>query len=95
MYCLIMYGRGARLKLTRDGLKNEKDWQAAGITLPRFDIETMRARTAESPRWVHFGAGNIFRGYIAALAQQLLERGRIDTGIIAYAPHGFMTPMTT
>jgi fructuronate reductase len=89
MYCLIMYGRGARLKLTRDGLKNEKDWQAAGITLPRFDIETMRARTAKSPRWVHFGAGNIFRGYIAALAQQLLERGRIDTGIIAYAPYDY------
>ena len=32
---------------------------------------------------MHFGAGNIFRGYIADLADKLLDMGEAETGIIA------------
>ncbi|MDR1210324.1 MAG: mannitol dehydrogenase family protein [Clostridiales bacterium] len=55
----------------------------AGARLPRYDVAAARARTIASPRWIHFGAGNIFRGYVAALADDLLEAGYADAGIIA------------
>jgi fructuronate reductase len=82
------YPKGAEpLKLTYDGLKNENEWTEAGIALPRFDISKMCGKTFLNPRWVHFGAGNIFRGYIAMLQQLLLEAGKAETGIIAVAPY--------
>lgn len=71
------------MKLTLESLKQPQPWEAAGIKLPRFDIGAMRARTSEAPTWVHFGAGNIFRGFIAVLGQEALEAGATQTGIIA------------
>lgn len=62
-------------------LKNE-NWQNADISLPEFDIEDVRKKTAENPTWVHFGAGNIFRAFPAAVQQELLNRGETSTGII-------------
>ena len=53
-----------------------------GYLLPAFDRAAVKANTAARPEWVHFGAGNIFRAFIAALNQELLNSGRMDTGII-------------
>ena len=53
-----------------------------GYLLPAFDHAAVKANTAARPEWVHFGAGNIFRAFIAALNQELLNSGRMDTGII-------------
>ena len=44
-------------------------WRKAHVRLPRFDWNDMVENTLESPTWVHFGAGNIFRGFIARLQQ--------------------------
>lgn len=71
------------MELSLKGIKDCKAWENAGIKLPGYDIGQMRKKTAESPAWVHFGAGNIFRGYIADLADKLLEMGASETGIIA------------
>jgi len=38
--------------------------------------------TCDSPRWLHFGAGNIFRGFIARIQQDLIEKNLCDTGIV-------------
>jgi fructuronate reductase len=87
------------MKLTRNDLKDRSSWEKAGIALPEFDVERMLAVTRKNPRWIHFGAGNIFRGFIAAAQQELLDRGASEYGIIAadtydfeiidrvYAPH--------
>ena len=39
--------------------------------------------TKAHPIWVHFGAGNIFRGFIAKLQQELLNQGLAQKGIVA------------
>ena len=71
------------LSMTRAELKNTEEWKKRNIVLPRFDIDTVKANTAKAPTWLHFGAGNIFRGFIARLSQDLLNQGLCDTGIIA------------
>ncbi|MCD8282749.1 MAG: mannitol dehydrogenase family protein [Prevotella sp.] len=57
-------------------------WEAKGWALPAFDVNAMRERTASAPFWIHFGAGNIFRAFHAAVAQRLLDKGALDRGII-------------
>ena len=72
------------MKLNIDSIVNNAEaWSGANVELPRFDIAEMRARTAARPEWVHFGAGNIFRGFIGSIAQKLLDEGLSETGIIA------------
>lgn len=71
------------MELTLKGIKNKENWEKAGIKMPAFDIEKMKADTVENPVWIHFGAGNIFRGFIAVLQQKLLDEGKTDKGIIA------------
>jgi fructuronate reductase len=56
---------------------------SAGVSLPSYDVTAMSERTVKNPTWLHFGAGNIFRGFIARLNHSLLDRGLADSGIIA------------
>ena len=69
------------VKLTLEDLKKRSAWAEAGIEIPSFDIEKMKEETKAHPRWVHVGPGNIFRGFIADLADMLLESGDIQSGI--------------
>ena len=71
------------MELKLSDLKEKAVWERADIRLPEYDIEGMREKTAKSPKWIHFGAGNIFRGFIAGLQNSLLNEGSDDTGIIA------------
>ena len=71
------------MKLSYQGLQDKAAWAKAGIKLPGFDWKAMCAETEKAPTWVHFGAGNIFRGFIAALQQKLLEQGLVKGGIVA------------
>ena len=71
------------MKLTNEGLRDAAAWQKAEVALPRYDRDSMIRATEEAPVWVHFGAGNIFRGFIAGLQQRLLNKGLADRGIIA------------
>ncbi|MBO5647160.1 MAG: mannitol dehydrogenase family protein [Kiritimatiellae bacterium] len=72
------------MKLDLASLKaNSAEWKKACVKLPVFDIAAVRAETSEAPEWVHFGAGNIFRGFVGSIAQRLIEGGELKSGIIA------------
>ena len=89
--------------LNYNGIQNRAAWESAGVRLPKHDWKAMCAETAENPVWVHFGAGNIFRIFIAGLQQRLLDQGDAKAGIVAvetfdneviekiYRPHDSMT----
>lgn len=68
---------------------NSAAWSAKGVKLPHFDIAAMREKTAAAPEWVHFGSGNIFRGFIGSIAQSLLNAGLTETGIVAVETFDF------
>ncbi|MGK0466127.1 mannitol dehydrogenase family protein [Clostridium sp.] len=70
------------MKLTQNELNNRKQWQDSGFQLPKFDRSKMIKDTKENPEWIHFGAGNIFRAFPAAVCQELLNSGILNTGII-------------
>ena len=75
------------------------EWEAKGFELPKYDIKEVREKTAKQPTWVHFGGGNIFRAFPAAILNDALNTGKYDRGVIvaetfdfevidkAYAPY--------
>ena len=71
------------MRVSLETLKDRAGWEKTGVRLPAFDVQAMREKTNEAPLWVHFGAGNIFRAFIAVLQQRLLDAGLADRGIIA------------
>lgn len=77
------------MQLSLEGIKTRDPWEKSGIQLPEFDIEKIRENTEKSPEWVHFGAGNIFRGFIGSIAQNLLNSGEMSTGIVAVESFDF------
>ena len=72
-----------KMRLDEQGLQNRQAWEAAGYELPGFDREQMIAKTKEAPFWVHFGAGNIFKAFLANVVQRLLNDGTLDRGLVA------------
>lgn len=70
------------MHLNQQQLNDKKLWQDHGFELPQFDRAAMIQKTKEKPEWIHFGAGNIFRAFPAAVCQDLLNRGIMETGII-------------
>ena len=81
------------------GSYNAAEWEQKGYKLPKFDIKAVREKTAKEPTWVHFGGGNIFRAFPAAILNDALNTGKYDRGVIvaetfdyevidkAYAPY--------
>ena len=69
------------MKLTLEGLKDTAAWAQAGVTLPSYDVTALAENTKKSPRWVHFGIGNIFRIFLGSIADTLIEKGELDKGI--------------
>lgn len=72
------------MRLTAESLKNERAaWEAKGYHIPAFDRAAIAEKTKEHPYWIQFGGGNLFKAFQARLAQEMLEKGVIDRGIIA------------
>lgn len=72
------------MKLTLNGIRTDRTaFEAAGYKLPTFDYDKVKENTKNRPVWIHFGAGNIFRAFQANVMQTLLNKGIMDTGLIA------------
>lgn len=66
-----------------------KHWQdgaqelaAMGVRLPQADTEAVRAAGLKQPRWIHFGGGNLYRAFHAQVAQDVIEAGGMDRGVV-------------
>ena len=70
------------MKLSNVGLQDRQSYEASGFSLPQYDRAALKANTLENPRWIHMGAGNIFRAFTAAVAENLLNSGEEAAGII-------------
>ena len=75
------------MKLNINNLNNKSFWENANIEIPKYDIKKVRDNTEKNPMWIHFGAGNIFRGFLARISDSLLNDNLIDKGIIAVDTH--------
>lgn len=71
-----------KLKDIISGKLNASEWEAKGYELPKFDIAAVRKKTHDEPTWVHFGGGNIFRAFPAAILEDTLNTGKYDRGVI-------------
>ncbi|WP_367276479.1 hypothetical protein [uncultured Oscillibacter sp.] len=69
------------MKLSYKSIQNRAAWEAAGVTLPKFDWKDMAAETEARPTWVHFGSGSLFRAFHAMLQQSLIEQGLVKGGL--------------
>ena len=68
------------MKLSLESIKNVEAWQ--GYHLPEYNPELIAFNTMVKPEWMHFGSGNIFRIFAGSIAQQLIEQGDMETGIV-------------
>ena len=71
-----------KLTVLLSGNANVAEWEEKGYQLPKFDIAAVRQRTHDEPTWVHFGGGNIFRAFPAAIINDALNTGQYDRGVI-------------
>ena len=95
------------MELTNRGLSDRESWEKAGYALPAYDRQAAKEAARKCPRWIHFGAGNIFRAYQANLMQQLLNEKKAEAGLIVaegfdyeliekmYRPHDDYTVLVT
>lgn len=95
------------MKLCLNDLENIKNTLGEKVHVPAYDIKEIKENTLKNPKWLHFGAGNIFRAFVGRMEQTIIEKGLEDTGIIvaesfdgeiidkAYTPFDNLTMLVT
>ena len=67
-------------------LKNWKDCKedlaAAGVALPTYDVDAVKAAGLQQPVWMHFGGGNLYRAFHAQIANALANKGLLTRGVV-------------
>ena len=69
--------------LNTDKEEVRKEFADKGYEIGAYDREDVRTLTRREPSWVHFGTGNIFRAFPAAVLDRLLDEGLYDKGVVA------------
>lgn len=62
-------------------LKNFDEYKNKLDHIPSYDIDKLRKDSISDPKWLAFGSGNIFRGFIARIGEDMIESGEFDRGI--------------
>lgn len=70
------------MKLNDEIVANQKELEEKGYKVFHYNRKQVKEDTMNEPIWIHFGAGNIFRGFIGALQEKLIEEGISQKGII-------------
>lgn len=95
------------MKLCLNDLENIKNTLGEKVHIPTYDIKKIKENTLKNPKWLHFGAGNIFRAFVGRMEQTIIEKGLENTGIIvaesfdgeiidkAYTPFDNLTMLIT
>ena len=91
------------MKLCIDEIEILEDKMKKAVQYPNYNIREIKKNTLNTPKWLHFGAGNIFRAYVGKMQQNLLNKKLENTGIIVaesfdteiidkvYKPHDNLT----
>lgn len=58
------------------------DFESHGVQLPAYDVDAAKAAGAAQPVWVHVGGGNLYRTFHAVVADDLLDQGLMDRGVV-------------
>lgn len=66
------------MKLIKEEIPNIKNKLKIDLN---YDVEDLKADSIKDPKWLAFGSGNIFRGYIARIGQDMVNKGVFDRGI--------------
>lgn len=77
------------MELNLNLLKDKEPSKNRSYHLPAFDFYHVQKATKENPIWLHLGAGNIFRAFLAAEQQHLLNQGIEKKGIIVAEGYDF------
>lgn len=64
------------IQLKKDWTEQKEAYEKAGIQLPKAPLPEGRTQ------WIHFGGGNLYRGFHAATAQDLLDQGKLKSGVV-------------
>ncbi len=67
------------LKNWQDSVDELKQHQ---VVLPLFDTTSVRNQGKKAPIWLHFGGGNLYRGFHAELAQSLADKKELQAGVV-------------
>ncbi|EFT95505.1 mannitol dehydrogenase family protein [Enterococcus faecalis] len=66
-----------------------KNWQditeelkTKAIEFPQFNVNKVKEEGKKAPVWLHFGGGNLYRGFHAELAQNLANQQLLEAGIV-------------
>ena len=71
------------MQLNESGIAGNKETLAQkGWEIYGYDRSLMRESTRSNPQWVHFGAGNIAKAFVADIAEQLISEGTLKSGMI-------------
>lgn len=76
------------MKITENYLSARDRFADKKINTPTYDEQIMRQKTQKNPEWVHFGGGNLYRCFHGQVAQDLLNAGELETGIILVETFG-------
>ncbi|QIL51178.1 mannitol dehydrogenase family protein [Weissella coleopterorum] len=70
------------VKVIDDYKNNQSAFDQAGIVIPQYDQNKIIENARNNPVWVHFGGGNLFRSFHAKIAQDLINQGLMNSGVI-------------